>query len=407
MHIRCTNGTPTADVLDYLPTVPLLLEYWRINTTLPKLDELWIYYGLRLHDRVRYIRLGLPPSIFDKVIVLMDEHFPILEHLSLFFPPNVPNVHPLILPKTFLAPNLRYLHLPGISPPRRLRLFTSTASLVILELSNILASSYFRPRLLVARLRSLPQLEELVIEFSTPMPRPSTVRELLGEQGAPVTLPSLNKFHFKGVGAYLESLVAQIRVPLLERLEIKLFNQIVLVLPHLFSLIEITNVFKLSSLSNASVSFDHDGARIFKDGYYISRRIYFYLAVRCTQLDWQIDCAAQICHGLIPTLSGVEGLMLTRDNYHEISTELQNGAIDSATWHDLLRTFIGVKRLHFDDTFSEELSRALQADEVRLDPEFLPNLQFIRARRNLSSNLFTSFINTRQLVGRPVQFVKN
>jgi hypothetical protein len=66
------------------------------------------------------------------------------------------NSIPLTLPKAFLAPNLRHLALPGISPPKRLRLLTSTVSLVTLKLSNIQTSSYFRPRLLVARLRPSP-----------------------------------------------------------------------------------------------------------------------------------------------------------------------------------------------------------------------------------------------------------
>ena len=79
---------------------------------------------------------------------------------------------------------------------------------------------------------------------------------------------------------------------------------------------------------------------------------------------------------------------------------MRNGAIDSATWHDLLRSFIGVKQLRISNALLEELSRALQVDEVGLDPGFLPNLQSIRTRRNL----YTSFIDTRQVVGRPVQF---
>ena len=125
----------------------------------------------------------------------------------------------------------------------------------------------------------------------------------------------------------------------------------------------------------------------------------FTLRVRCKPLDWQIDCAAQICHALIPTLSGVEELRPVID-YWEIPTEMRNGAIDSATWHDLLRSFIGVKKLYIYNVLLEELSRALQVDEVGSDPSFLPNLQSIYAK----DNLFTSFIDTRQVVGRPVQF---
>ena len=58
MHIVCTRGTPKADMLDHLPTVPLLLEYLN-NDTLPEQDELWIYHILRLPGRVRYISLNL------------------------------------------------------------------------------------------------------------------------------------------------------------------------------------------------------------------------------------------------------------------------------------------------------------------------------------------------------------
>jgi hypothetical protein len=41
-------------------------------------------------------------------------------------------------------------------------------------------------------------------------------------------------------------------------------------------------------------------------------------------------------------------------------------------------------------------------DEVGLEPEFLPNLQTITAEG--TANPFTSFTDTRQIVGRPVQF---
>ena len=79
-------------------------------------------------------------------------------------------------------------------------------------------------------------------------------------------------------------------------------------------------------------------------------------------------------------------------------TELRNGAIDSATWHDLLRPFIGMKWIHIDEALLEELSRALEVGEVGSDPGFLPNLQSIHAEHNL----FVSFIEARQVAGRPV-----
>ena len=401
MHIQYTNGSPMVNTLDHLPLLPLFVYYssHHFAPTVPKQDELGIYHALRLNSRIRHIELDLPPSMLDKVLMLMDEYFPILEHfsLSLSFPADSGHRLPITLPKAFVAPNLLHLTLFGIGLPKRLRVLTSTIFLVTLTLSRI-HTSYFRPRLLVARLRSLPLLEELTISFSIPIPRPGTESELLGERGPPITLPSLKILWFHGVGAYMESLVAQIRLPLLEQLYVRLFNQIALMLPHLFYLINSTKAFKLAS---ATVGFHHDEVCISTVHDHGKGRIPFSLSVRCKPLDWQIDCAAQICHGLIPTLSSVEELTLYHANQQVIlPTEMRNGAIDSTTWHDLLRTSIGVKKLFIYNVLSEELSRALEVDEVGTDPGFLPNLQFIYARRNR----FTSFIDTRQVAGRPVQW---
>ena len=403
MHIKCTNGTPIVNTLDHLPPLPLFVDYKKFGfqgrsvIMLTKQDELGLYRALQLHDRVRHIDLKLPPSILHKVFMFLDKHFPMLEYLSLSFSAEADIT--LTLPKAFLAPNLRHLTLPSTSPTRRLRFLTSTVFLVALEISNIQTSSYFRPGLLVARLQSLPQLKEMSIGFSTPIPRPSTERELLGEKGPSATLPGLKIFRFKGVGAYLESLLAQIRVPILEQLEITLFNQIAFVLPHLSRLVNITERFQLPSVS---VVFDRQEVYI-TTAHHSSRRFErgpFFLRVMCKQLDWQIDCAAQICNSLIPTLSSVETFKLECSYDFEIPTALENGAIDGTAWHELLGSSIGVKELYIDKRLLEELSHALQVDEVGSNPGFLPNLRSISARRNL----FTSFIDDRQAVGRPIAF---
>ena len=395
MHIECTNGMPIVDTLDHLPPLPLFVTYgnWH-GPALTKQDELGIYHVLQLHGRVRHINFDLPPSVVHKTLVLMDKHFPILEHLSIEMRTLYKYVT-LTLPKAFLAPNLRYLALPSVSPPRRLWFLTSTVSLVTLQLDNIQIFSYFRPRLIVARLSLLPQLEKLSIGFSMPIPRPSTERERLGEQGTRVTLPNLKAFRFKGVSVYLDSLIALIEAPLLERLWITLFNQIAFPHPRLFHLINITEGFKLPT---AKVSFHHDYVSVITAHNY-SRRTDgpFRLRVECKQFDWQIDCAAQICGALIPALSNVVRLVL--ESYDGIISELENGDIDSTMWHEILRSFMGVVELHIDDELLEEISRAL--DEVSgSDPGFLPDLQAIFA----AENLFTSFIDAREVIGHSVSY---
>ncbi|KAI9432323.1 hypothetical protein H4582DRAFT_1104928 [Lactarius indigo] len=394
MHILCTIGTPIVGTLDHLPPLPLFIDYQYTNVNIREQDELGIYHALRLRNRIHRIDLRLPPSILRKFLIIMDGSFPLLEHLSLSS--TVDKTIPLALPKTFLAPNLRHLVLVGIGLPRRLRLLLSTASLTTLALTNLRASGYFLPRLLVARLQSLYQLEGLSISFSIPIPRPSAERELLGKIGTPVTLPSLKYLRFQGTSAYLECLVAQIRTPLLERFDITLFNQIAFALPHLTRFIDRTEGLKLPIVEaffgrdEVSMTLGHRGT-LWDEGR-------FTLRVICKQLDWQIDCAAQICRALMPVLSGVEKLTL---DYYEMvmPTEWQNGEIDGTTWHELLRPFIWAKDLRICSSLSGELSRALQVDSVGMDPGLLPSLQNLACG---SFETFRPFIYARWAAGYPV-----
>ena len=404
MHILCTKGTPIVDTLDHLPPLPLFIEY-RLEghfvdvqwgwVPISGEDELGLCHALRLHDRVRRIELHLRPSTLHKSVMLMDKTFPILERLSLLVTDD--ELTSLTLPTTFIAPNLRHLTLFGIGLPKRLRLLTSTVYLATLGLWDLRASRYCRPRLLVTRLQSLPQLEELSIGFSIPLPRPSAERELLGKQGTPVTLSKLKIFRFQGVSAYLERLVSQMRAPLLDRLDVTLFNQLAFTLPHLTYFVHRTKM-KLPTLT---VSFEHEEVSIATDFLDALWNRCFVLRVKCKQLDWQIDCIGQICSALMPTLSSVEKLKLRPNG----QIELLSDEIDDTTWHELLRSFIGAKELWIGE-LSQELSRALEVDEIGSDSGFLPNLQLLVLVSGYSKthadSLFSSFISVRQAVGRPI-----
>jgi hypothetical protein len=360
---------------------------------------------MRLHDRVHTIDLDLPPSILLKFIELMDEPFPILERLSLSY--TVDGITSLVLPQTFLSPNLRHLKLISVCLPKALP-FLSTVSLVTLVLTNIQVSGYFSPRQLAARLRSLLQLEELAIGFSTPLPRPNTERELLDDQETPVTLSNLRLLTFRGVSAYLEGLVAWIRAPFLQRLNITLFGQIAFSLPNLS---HFTSTIEALKLPTAKVFFWRDKVFIIMD-HHSNNQLYghdgsFILRVTFKHLDWQIDCAAQICTALMPVLSGVE--KLTLDFYGlAVPTEWQNGEIEGTTWHELLRSFVGVKELHICGALLPELSRALQVDGVGTDPGLLPRLQELVSvfKGEHADNLFDSFLHARGAGGRPVRLVR-
>lgn len=59
-----------------------------------------------------------------------------------------------------------------------------------------------------------------------------------------------------------------------------------------------------------------------------------------------------------------------------------------------------MKELCIGGPLLEELSYALEGDEVRSDPGFLPNLRTILAE----VNMFASFVDARQVMGHPVAY---
>lgn len=86
----------------------------------------------------------------------------------------------------------------------------------------------------------------------------------------------------------------------------------------------------------------------------------------CKPLDWQTDCIAQVCRTLMPALSSVEKLTL------EVMTEWQSGETDVTTWHELLSSFINLKKLCICYALIEELSNALEVDGIGLIQVFCP-----------------------------------
>ena len=422
MHIRCTNGSPIVDTLDHLPPLPLLIDYrddgyWTVNRfhecarNSRSLNELGIYNALKLRDRVRDIELCVSHPTLGKSLLLMDKPFPILENLVLSFRGDDTSLTPLKISPLFLAPHLRNLELFGIHLPKRLRLLSSTPSLVSLKLRNIQASGYIRPRLLAARLESLPQLEELLIEFSIPIPRPRAERLLLGKQGTPVVLSNLKSITFRGVSAYLERLISQIRAPVLWELNITLFNQLAFTLTHLSQFINITEQIKfprtasIEFLPGTSITLSHRVKR-----WHPGWNQGFTLDVMCKPLDWQIDCAAQVCGALMSALSGIESLTLIKSSslLSRATSDSETNENDyTTTWAELLRSFVGVKELGIDPVFIVELSRTLELDEIGLDPGLLPDLQELKCisygnQTMHADNLFGSFIHARQVAGHPV-----
>jgi hypothetical protein len=135
-------------MLAHSPPLPLILDYLDNHDLTPK-DEEGILLALQHHDRVRRIRLEIPALNSQNIVIVIDEEFPVLEHLFIA-PTDFKSLDTgLILPNTFRAPQLRHLTLMGFAFPIGSPLLTSTVGLVTLSLLSLPSSSYFHPNELI------------------------------------------------------------------------------------------------------------------------------------------------------------------------------------------------------------------------------------------------------------------
>jgi hypothetical protein len=130
-----------------------------------------------------------------------------------------------------------------------------------------------------------------------------------------------------------------------------------------------------------------------------------FVRVDCWHLDWQVSSVAQISNALSQVFSAVEHLTLGHEVHSQPSEE--HSDVDRTEWRNLLRSFSNVKTFRVGDGLVEELSRCLRLEDGELPLELLPELQKLTyfGSRD-TSDAFTSFIDARQSVGRPVTLVR-
>ncbi len=159
-----TFGTPIADLLAHSPHLPLIIDYTSGNDITAE-DEEALFLALEQRDRVRRIRLAMLVPSLQKVVMAIDEEYPILEYLIIL--PLGNSSTALVLPETLRAPHLRHLMLSSFALPIGSLLLTTAVGLVTLCLVIIgHPSIYFQPHTLLQWLSAMPQLETLAIFIS-------------------------------------------------------------------------------------------------------------------------------------------------------------------------------------------------------------------------------------------------
>ena len=409
-HLRlslvCTRGTPVADMLAHSPPLPLIIKHSDEAREMTAEDEEGIILALQHRDRVCRVSLQIPTSNLQKVLLTMDDEFPILEYLDIG--PQIKHNMGFLLPKTFQAPHLRHLLLINFAIPIRSPLLTTAVGLVSLIIEWIHSSAYFRPNDLLQRLSLMPQLEVLGIGFHSPVPNREVEMQLLDTLTMThISLPNLRSFAFAGVTAYLEALLPRMAVPLLKQLEIIFFNQVTFSVPHLLQFISTKEnlrfrsaEFRFSSRELAMHVYPGYGPVTYTLG----------IRVRCPHLDWQVASAAQIYDALRTSFSAVERITLW---YESVFTPLEDreNAADRTHWRELLRSFGNVKTLYVaSNDLVMPVSHCLRPDGEESLMELLPELKELKygdiTSRSSTGLDFTSFIDAREKAGHPVTLIQ-
>ena len=398
LFLVCTYGTPVADMLAHSPPLPLVVDYYTRDRDISTDDEEGTFLALKHRDRVLRVRLH---RNLQKFIAAMDEEYPILEYLIITTPIEDDSTI-LTFPETFQAPHLRFLRLRGCVIPMGSRLLTTAVSLVTLSLFMAHPSTYFHPDALLQWISLIPQLETLTVDFV--FPNRDVERQLTHTPiTAPVTLPNLRHFVFRGVSTYLEALVHWITSPRLEKLLIELFSQLTFFVPRL---LQLTNTAEDLRFVYANLCFlDKRVVVAIYPEMYIGDDVEmfaFAIGVFCWHLDWQVSSMVQISNSLNQVFSAVERLSLVH-KVHGRSSEEHN-EVDPAEWRRLLRPFSNVKILWVAEALVEGLSQCLQMKDGELPLELLPELQELTYYRSGPvGDEFMPFIDARRNAGRPIK----
>ena len=390
LRLYCTERTPVRKTIDVWPPLPILVRCFG-HSTQGKVREDNLAALAEHNDRIQELDLSyFRVSSMNKLLAAMHQPFPALTDLKIFYSGETVRV----VPASFLggsAPQLQTLRLYGIPFPGLPKLLLSATHLVQLELQDIPHSGYFSPEAMITALKMLTSLERLVIEFASPRSRPDqkTRRPPLPTH---TLLPALKYLWFHGVSEYLDDLVARIDAPLLGKLKISFFHQLIYGTPQLTQFINRTPTFK--AYDKARVRFFNSRVSVTT----IDRALE--LEISCRQPDWQLSSLAQLCSsGFIPT---VEHLYID----HEPSYLLSQGDIESSQWLEVLHPLTAVKEFYISQEATPHIARTLEELVGGRVTEVLPALQTLFLEEELLSRpVYESigkFVAARELAGHPI-----
>ncbi|KAH9970667.1 hypothetical protein BJV74DRAFT_990500 [Russula compacta] len=390
LQLFCTAKRPVREMLDIWPSFPITIERCDSSTSLVEGADN-IIAALEHNERVREIFLkDIPSSTLESFAAAMQEPFPELTDLELRSNDEAVWV---VLPEAFLggcAPCLRSCKLDNLPFLALRNLLWSARHLVDLCLRNIPHSAYIPPEAMVTCLSMVPSLETLVLVFRSPRSRPDRA----SRRPPPLTrtvLPALTDLHFRGVSEYLEDLISQIDVPLLNDVHITLFHQLIFDVSQLHQFISRTE--KLREL-NAANAYFHNGSVFFGLSPQVEtfNRPRLGLSILCSKSDWQLSSLAQVCGSSLPPLSTVQHLDIVEGRQRPDWEDAEN-----TQWLELFRSFTAVKDLYLSDKLALRVAPALRELPSERAIDVLPTLRNLYLASLPSRSEFGQFVAAREL----------
>ena len=382
------------------------MEYFHSDRDITAEDEEGIMLALEQRDRVCRVRLWISASKLQRLIVAIDEEFPVLEYL-IMQPLELDKNMALMLPETLRAPRLRHVMVTSFAFPMGSRLLTNAVGIVTLCLYVNHPDAYFQPNTLLRWISLMSQLETLVIFFYFSVPNHDVERQLIHTPIIPhITLPNLRFLVLQGGSAYVEAVIRRIIAPRLEKLDIWFYKQLTFSVPCLLQFMDTA-----ANLRFDTAKFEFLENSVYA-GVYLREEvdvaqiimIPLFIVVHSWHLDWQVSSVAQIFNSLRQIFSTVEHLTLEH-RQHSRSSEEHN-EVDRSEWHKLFGSFSKVKTLRVGDGLVKEVSRSLRLEDGDDPLELLPELQSLTySGIGDTDDAFTSFINSRQNSGNPVILV--
>ena len=365
LQLICTFRTPARNTLDIWPPLPLYIISFVPHGNVDNIIAL-----LEHKNRVCRIHLhGISRLDLEKVLAVMQKPFPELTRLIL----HSEEITTAVLPDSFLggsAPRLRFLELNGIPFPGLPKLLLSATHFTNLFLSDIPHSGYFSPEAMATAFSTLTNLEVLYLGFKSPLSFPDRASRRLPPP-TPIVIPVLRFLGFRGVGEYLDDLVVRIDAPLLKKLRITFFNQILFGTPQLVQFISRTPALKAPE--TAHVMFEDGGAWV-----RLSSRASDFtdltVEIPCQNSDWRVSALEQVCTSCLPPLSTLEDLYIYESPYPRPKWQ---DNIENSLWLELFQPFTAVKNLYLSEEFEPRIMPSLQELVGERMAEVLPALQNI------------------------------